>query len=332
MSDAPPAVQRNVAREVIGAIIGVGLLAFVLSRVDLAMVAGALTDASLAFLVAGWLLKLAPMPVRILRWYGALAATSSQRPRGVARSAIVGWFLNNVFPFELGTLARIRVFQRHNRIAFAPVVATLALERSLDLMTLLALIAAYWVMGSLPESLAGAVWPLFGVGLVFAAVLVWGLVSRGTWVPSGWREHPTGAFVHRVSSGFAEGLGAIRSGWTVAGLALLTGTVWMLEAGGMWCFLKAFHLSLSFPVALLLTVALALGLSVRTAPAGLGAHQVVSVGILALYGVAAETAVAVSLTVQALVVLSIAVLGAPLVWWESRVGRGALSGPGEDAC
>ena len=246
MSETPAKPKK--ARVVIGICIGVGLLLAILYKVDLNQVLDALKEASVAFIILALITKLACIPLRILRWNTVLRTSHGQWPKATTRAALIGWFGNFILPFELGSIARIRVCQRHNPFSFSEVLATMALERVIDLLVLISLLSVSAFYAPIPEEAKMGT----KISLVAAVILSTGIAwfaRKGSVVPEAFRSNPVGRLAHQILEKLAVGFAAAKSMKTIALLSIITMGCWLLESLGMWWMFVAFSLHLDFMVA-----------------------------------------------------------------------------------
>jgi len=84
-------------------LVSLGLIGYLLTRIDLAQVAGALKAANYWYLVPAVLLFLAAMSNSALKWYILLRAQGIRVPlRAVLSYTFVGFFFNNLLPANVG--------------------------------------------------------------------------------------------------------------------------------------------------------------------------------------------------------------------------------------
>lgn len=220
--------------------------------------------------------------------------------RQVAPAMMIGFGGNNVLPAHLGELVRTVVFARQYRRSTGGVLASLVLERVLDVLAILVFyFTAVHAGGALPESIrdgaeivALAMVPLcLGLFLFlrvpgpFLRLWAWG----SAWLPRRWSERGT-----RLLRGIVHGLSALDSPLHVLlmmGLALLK---WSLTGGMVWLALRAFHTPIAFGAAMIVVAVSALAVSLPSAPGYVGTLQAAFVFSLTPFGVAPEVAFASS--------------------------------------
>jgi uncharacterized membrane protein YbhN (UPF0104 family) len=309
----------------LGLAVSAAVLAALLSRLDPPAVLGALQAASPLGVAAVLATHTLALLVRVLRWRWLLAAAEvlpppprSGRDRWLIVDAMLfGWLGNVALPARLGELARPALYSRRAGRRFAPVLGTLAVERAADLVVIVGLLAALLLFAPLPPHLpeqipqvARAFGGLAALGL--GALL---LLSRPA-------ARPVPGRPGDALAGFRDGLAGLRSPSVSARVFGSTALIWLLEAACTWLALLAFGQGPWWTAALLTVIAVTLSISVVTVPGGLGVEQGVTMAMLAPFGVAAETGLAISIVTTAAALFWL-VPGGLLGMW--RQGAGLLS-------
>lgn len=337
--------RRRLARWAVAA--GLVALAVVAARaVDWAATWQAIRRASPSLLLAAILANLFSLVVRGLRWSLFLRAAGPV-PRGLAvRGAVVASGLNNVLAASGGEAARVLLVARRGGLSSATVLATLALDRLVEALSCVALLALAPLVLPLPSALHRFRLPTtiaLAVLAPLALVLVWhsrratvaeaaGAVLAGSALgpaadaptespASRWRR------LQRTARAYAGRFGAAITGLLTGrrlALALLLSLVsWLGQAA-------TYHLvarSVGFPVTLAQSTAamLVVNLSfiVQVTPGNVGVVQLLYALVMAAFGLPRAAAIGVAVLLQAIqivptTVIAIAIAGVPRV---SRGGR-----------
>jgi len=286
----------------IGLIISVVALVLALLGIDLRRVAETLTQAEYVYLVPATVGMLAYLFARAVRWRLLLGPEVS-----LSRSfwvTCVGYLVSNVLPFRLGDPARAVVVGRGGKISIAAALSTVVVERVLDMLMVVALLAGVTPFISGAGSAAGAGLVAGGAALAASAVLLllafrpdWGRqVARRVlgWVPRLDSERWMGTL-----DGLLEGLAPLRSGRR--GLALLAWSVvtWACVVAFYWAIMRAF---LPRPPALaapFLVCVVGLGMAIPASPGAVGVfHAVARYGLTVPFGVQTDQAVTVAFAIH----------------------------------
>ncbi len=318
----PSRSSRPWLRVAAGLAVSVALLAFLFSRIETGAVWRALDDASGLGVLAVVLTHTGALYLRVVRWRWLLDAADAlppppEEPRDrwlIMDSVFFGWLGNVTLPARLGELARPALYARRSGRGFAPVLGTLAVERAADLIVIVALLASLLLFAPLPEHMPEEI-PQ--VARAFGGAAALGLVALLLLARPSARPLP--GRLGAALSGFRGGLAALRSPSASLKILGTTLAIWWIEAACVWLALLAFDQTGSWTAALLTMIAVTLSISVVTVPGGLGVEQGVTMAILAPFGVAAETGLAISLVTMSAALIWL-VPGGLLGMWRQGVG------------
>ena len=266
---------------------------------------------------------------RALRWRH-LVQPIAEVPRSLLyRSTALGFAGNNLLPLRVGELIRAWTLSRDAQLPLASVVGTIALERVLDAVTVLAMALgglAYLVNSAPtePSELAG----VLGTGAKFLlpaaaapivllallrlapnAVIAFGMACARP-LPRGFR-----ASLEAGMHSFVLGLGALKGGSHLFWIGLHSITIWLV-AGTAPILLgfSAFGIDLGGPgvtlvYAWILLGALGAAVAIPSAPGFIGPYQLAFTAVLVPFGVVKPTALALGVVVWVIFWLTFTVQG-----------------------
>lgn len=282
--------------------------------VDLDDLRTALAGQKYVYLLPAGLALAAGVALRVWRWQLLFEPGSRPPFRFVGNALLVSYLFNTILPARAGELARVQVLGRRAGISRAQVLGTVVLERSYDLLVLIALLAV--AAPFLPPvgwlKAAVALGAVLGVLLALAAVLVGRHGERGarallrplTVLPAIGAER-----LERTAKAVVSGLAGIRATRVAAAAVVVTAVSWLALATSAWFLLLGTTIDAGFGAALLVLVATNLVLVLPSSPAGLGAFEAATVLTLAAYGVDREQALSFALVLHALNALPYIALG-----------------------
>jgi uncharacterized protein (TIRG00374 family) len=288
----------------------------------------------------GWLLLatacglLHTPPFRSWRWGLLLRKAGRPSAFDLNSATSIGFAASTLLPARAGEIVRPVALARRAGLPVAPCLASIALERLLDLVTCVFLFVVYavgWAPQGMGGEAAGRFATLRHFALLFGAGTLFGLLVLGflaakpertdRFVKPLLRPLPEkiGARIEAILLSFLDGLGALGTAKDVALVAASSVALWVLIAAQVWMTLLAFDLVLPYPVAFFIIAWAILGLAIPT-PGGVGGyHTAVAYALTGFYGVGKDTAGAFALVSHALSFIPITVLG--LVF----LGAGGLS-------
>lgn len=321
----------------LGGAVSVGLLLLLFYQVDLGELKDALRDANYFLLAPSIAVYFIAVLFRAVRWRYLLAPMELIPVGRLYPVVVIGYMANNLLPVRLGELVRSYYLARREKLNTSSALATIAVERVYDGITLLAfaVLAAPWLL--LLGEFDGAADISRTTGVIFLAAAIAAfavLLAVFTLLGS------SPAFASRM-----EGLlNIVPPGprpkikaffWTfVAGLAVLNSPskhlvlfvyslpVWLLEGSMYFMLAYSFGIDQHFDsvgvlllVVLLLTATSNLATSVPSAIGGIGPFEIVAQQTLMALGVGASLAGAYSGFVHLVALwLPVNLAGLALLW------------------
>ncbi|MBI3970140.1 MAG: flippase-like domain-containing protein [Chloroflexi bacterium] len=245
-------------------------------------------------------------PVRGFRWQRLLQNVGPRLPvLHLTEVIFLSWFVNSVLPGKVGDIYRGYLLRREYGVSFSRTVGTVVAERVVDLMGLILLLGTtgYLVLRHRVSPLVDQM--LFG-GWIGLAALVIGmlLIYR-------FGERLVSFFPDKVQANYTKfAHGTFSSLKNPPVLGVLTLLAWAAEAGRLYFVMQALHVGIG-PLAALFTVAaISLALIVPT-PGGLGGVEAAFVGVLAVFGIPLQLALAVALLDRLISYYSLIAFGLP---------------------
>ena len=299
-------------RTVAVSLLAIALFAWFLSRANLADVWVQVRNARPAFLVAALLLVAVTFWVRAVRWQHLLAPIGPTRFRTAFRTTVIGFAALSLLPARAGDLLRPYLLARQEGLSPPAVFATIVMERVLDFIAVLILLAVYvWGFSdasTLPPHLRGPIEVSSALAAVAAVVmmgLMWVLATHperiGAIVAATTRVLPRrlGTRLGALARTFSGGFAVAREPRSLATAFVWSLPLWLLLAGEIWLVTRAFNINVSFPGSFLLQALLVIGVAVPT-PGAVGSyHEAFRLGVTTFFGTPNDAAVAAAIVVHA---------------------------------
>lgn len=314
--------MKGKLRSIIGIALSAVLLWWTLRDVSLAVVWGELQKANLPLLVFAAVMGTVIFPIRALRWRTILNPIAKVGLGPLWRATAIGMMVNNVVPARAGEIARAFALTRESPIPFSSALASLAVDRIFDALTVLLLASVAMLDPGFPVNATIAGQPLSswaaGSGMIviiamaglyslvfFPRVLVQLFELFARKVAPSIEEKGRTALLS-----FSEGLSVLRHPGhflAVLGWAILH---WLVNAFAFWVGMKAVGIDIPYSAVLFIQALIALGVAVPSAPGFFGLFEKLAVVSLGLFAVSAKAATSWAIGYHILSFIPITVIGA----------------------
>ncbi len=287
-------------------------------------------------------------PLRVVRWRHLLHFEGAALPYAPLWHAVaIGFMANNVLPARAGEFARAYAVRRLTGVRFSTAFASIAVERILDGVTLVAFLAVGAFAGGFDRNatvggvsvnqLATVGGGLFGaLLLVSLAVVRWPQLMLRTA-----QRMLAFALPHRIANritdflaGMVDGLSALGTPGRFAAVLFWSVAVWAVGGLAFWLGFQAFGIDASWPAALLLQSIIAFGVAVPSSPGFFGVFEGAARAALALYGIPAGKAVSYAIGYHIGGFIPITLLGLYSLWRAGmtlgQLRQGEADGPPDD--
>jgi uncharacterized protein (TIRG00374 family) len=284
------------------------------------------------------LITVMTMVLRALRWQYLLAPIGQARFGPAFRTTTIGFAASAVLPARAGEVIRPYLLARQEGLSATATFATIIIERVLDAVTCVFLLASfvlvfdpgvenadsrlYWLVELGGMTVGAGAMALLGAMFVAAR----DPAAAGRWAYK--LEHLLpGKLTHKLAVvllKFAEGLAVVRTPKRLALALVLSLPLWLTIGWGIWSVTSAFGIDIPFTGSFLLIALLIVGVSVPT-PGGVGGFEAaVQIGLTSFYGVPNDRAVGTALVLHAVSLAPTIVLGFIFVL-QDGLGFGAMS-------
>lgn len=296
-------------------------LALAARNVQLGPLREALGQAKLGWVPVMAALGLLDLLIRGARWKILLEhAAPDARLWLTVRLEAVGLALNNILFMRIGELARAFLASRELKIPVATALASVAVERALDVAALLSLfcLASAAEPALVPAQIrnAGA---LVLVGAIGALVTL--ALAERMLVPGGVLEKPLRPWpkLRALVLQLAEGASVLRSPVSAAKAAALSLALWAADGMVYWAAARAFSLgeAVTYVRSLLVLSWAGAGAALPAAPGAFGTFEAFVVGILERFGVGSNQAFAYAVFTHMVMYLLVTVVGLAFLY---RIG------------
>lgn len=318
-------------KSALGIALSAGLLVWTLRGESPAEIWSVISGSNLPLLALAALVATSIFPLRALRWRIILGPLAPDLPIGpLWRSIAVGMMVNNIYPARLGEVARAYALTREtNRVSLTGAVASLAVDRVFDALTLMLLLVGAMLVPEFPKAMTVGGQPiqrgaaLFAGGAIGLFVVLYVIVAFPARLVSLYtavvgRVAPR--FVTRGSEiihAFSNGLGVLRSPTRFLAVFLWAVAHWLVNALAFWIGFKAVGIDVPFSAANFLQGIIAIGVALPSSPGFFGVFEAAAKVGLEVYGVPGGQAVSWAIGFHVLSFIPITVIG---LYYFARLG------------
>jgi uncharacterized protein (TIRG00374 family) len=290
------------------------LLALFFRNVDVTGVVTAIIGARPDWLVFSLATMVLNLAIRAWRWQYLLEPLGHASFGNSFKATAVGFAARSILPAAAGELVRPYFLSRREPMSATGAFATIIVERLLDIITILTLLASYVFffgrdLSAANETIFTAVkWAgAMAAGSSIAALAVL-FVMAGN--PAKLSELLTrlekvlpsklAGMLARIAEKFAIGLGAVRRPSRLMVALALSFPLWLSIGLGIWAVAEAFHLAVPFTGSFLLIALLTIGVAIPT-PGSVGSfHEAFRLGATTFFGSPNDAAVGAAIVLHAL--------------------------------
>jgi uncharacterized protein (TIRG00374 family) len=308
--------MRSHARTAVVLIVAAALLALFLYKVDLRGVVSQILHADVEWLLLALVTMFVNLAIRAWRWQYLLEPLGMAPFGSAFRATAVGFAASSVLPARAGEVIRPYFLARQERMSATGAFATIILERMLDMVTVLALLASYVfffgdsVTSQNTVAFEAVKWAggLAAIVSFVALIVLFVLAGDPARLAATLRRleqvlpSKLAGLLADIAEKFATGLGAIRRpGRLLVSLALSV-PLWLSIALGTWAAAIAFHMTMPFTGSFLMLALLVIGVAVPT-PGAVGSfHAMFRLGATTFFGAPDDAAVGAAIVLHAFTV------------------------------
>lgn len=310
----------NLLHTVLNVAVALVALYWVFSRTDWPETWRSLADSNYWWFLLGFGLFYLTLPLRAWRWRILLDNVGVQMPLSVLTGVIFrAWTINAALPGRAGDLYSAYALKTERNLDASVTLGTVFCARVLDLLTLVVLVAAVYLLGfrqTLPGSFGQLVAVAVGLGFMLTLVVI--MLAR-------WPQAARRLIPRRLRDAFTRfagaALGSYRRGPLLLGITTL---LWALEAVRLWCVMAAVGVMLPAPQVVFLALAAAILSTLPLSPGGLGTIEVLYRQFLPYAGVPSELAGGIIILDRIINYWFILVAGGLYFLWLRRpLGKGS---------
>ena len=305
-------------RLLVGIAVSAGALALLISGIEWDLLWVALEKAEYWWLIPSALALVLAIGLKVIKWELLLRPAGSTSRANLFYSMSIGYLVSDVLPGRLGEIARVYSESRLDRLSPAAVLASVAVDRILDVAMLAILLASVLPTADLPPWVAqsGLLVGAGSIALLAICVLLAYPFGRGVLLGLLARSprFPGKKVVEELADSLCVGMQGLRGAGTLLSLGLLTLAIWLLTALMYYFAQMAFHIEAPFWASILVLCMTNLGMVVPSSPGYVGVFHYLVVLALGTFGIGREIALGYAIVVHLIGFLPVGVMGAYSLW------------------
>ena len=316
--------MRSSWRVWLGFAVSLVFIYFALRGQDFDLILQSLRGASYIWLLPALVAYFAGVGLRSLRWAYLLRPIQHIDARRLFPVVAIGYMGNNVLPLRAGEVVRSYALSARFRIRKTGALATIAVERIFDGLTMV----LFMLVASLSIALTTDLRNLFliatGLFVVLSAILIVmvfapGIRLRLVALAVGILPARFGERIERMANSFIQGLGILRRRRDLIVVACASVLAWTLEASMYYFIAVGFNLDLSPSAILMVTAVANLATLIPSSPGYVGPFEAgVMLVLVGALGIQRETALSYAVVVHAALYFPITLVGF-FYWWRESL-------------
>lgn len=307
----------------VGLAVSGGSALLVFWNVDWEAFWSALAGADYRWLVLSLLTLGLALWLKVLRWQLLLSPMGRVSQPSVFYAISVGYLVNTILPGRLGEAARAYMIARLRQVSLVAVLATVAVDRVLDMVVLALLLALALPTADLPYWLArsGLLLGAGGLGLLVLCIILAYPAGRRLFlgVLAGLPTFPFKDRVIGAARSLCLGVEGLRGAGPLLKILAVSAAVWMATVFIFYFGQLAFQIGAPVWAAVMVTAVTSLGMVVPSSPGYIGVFHYLVVLALTPYGVEREVALGFAVVIHLAETIPLSLMGAFALW---RCGLG----------
>lgn len=319
-------MQRGTLLIWAGAAVSLLLLATLLGKAGLRQLMQALSQLDWRYLMGAIGLTFVSYWLRAVRWRLLLLHERPLPLGSLYRATVVGYMANNLFPARLGELVRAWLLARQERLQVAPVFASLVIDRLLDGLAVMVMLALVLLTLQLPPGMEQVMVLLRAAGtttlVVYLAVVallvslklrpmqtlqLLALVTRP--FPRSLQER-----LIPLAGSFLEGLRLAPGRRNQLLIVASTALIWLFATMPIQLVLRGFGLHLPLSASFFIMVLLVFAVMVPSAPGAIGTYHVACYTGLAAFRLPDSQAISIALVIHGVGFFPVILAGLYHLW------------------
>jgi len=315
----------NSFKIILGLLVSIGFLFLAFRQLDFQQMKQAFSLANYWLLIPSLVIIFASHWLRSVRWQFLLNPMKKIAVGNLFSALLIGYAANTILPAHLGELLRAYVIGRKREISVSSALATIVVERIIDVLSLVIIMAVSLVIYPFPDWVkkSGYIMFVFAIGL-FVFLILMKIYTAATmkFVRTILKPFPQSIRdkVENLSRSFLDGLKPMKSNFDYVIIFLLSILIWLCYGAVIYLNFYTFNLAteynLTITTSFVLLVITTISVVVPSSPGYIGTYHWLCQISLELFKVPRAIGLTYAIVVHALNFFPIFVVGFVLAWKE----------------
>ncbi|MFQ5823658.1 MAG: lysylphosphatidylglycerol synthase transmembrane domain-containing protein [bacterium] len=305
----------------IGIVLGLVFLFLAIRKTDLDKTFSLIKNVSLLPILFIVSLRILALLIRGFRWRTVLEHVKKISPVTVFRISSIGEMGNYLLPARIGELMRIFIISKKENISKSATLASVFVDRFLDLLTVLTLLLLFSIFVSLPKLIKEVSYiALFVFTIMIISCFVLFLTKNriNRLIQAILSSYPAlslrlNEFVHR----FTFSLNSLRNSYQIIRAIFISFFLWSIHILSFHLVLVALNLELPWYASVITVATIGLGMTIPSTPGFVGTYEFFCVSILTIFSIDKSLALACAIISHGLQYIVIISVGLLCYFWEN---------------
>ena len=300
----------------LGLLVGILFIWLAFRGTDIEGLKSSFKEANYFYLVPIAFLSIIILMLRSYRWGVILEPMEKIDQKSLFSITAVGFMAINLLPWRMGEIARPYLISRKSSIKMGSSLATIVVERTFDMLSLMMLLLFVLMTAQLPNWIFRPASYVLLIFIPLFLLLIFMAVKRELSVKSIDRiisrlPKAFSSWLMRVLHSFLDGLQILPDLKKTSYYSLLSMFIWFLMGLSVYVFFYSFDSMHELPLtaAYVVLVSTALGVALPAAPGFVGTYHYFCILALSLFGIPENDALAFAILLHFIQVVVTIVLG-----------------------
>jgi len=280
--------KKHLFKILLGIIFSAVLIWLTVRQIDFQKSLELIKSVNYYLLIPGAIIYVITYFLRSIRYYFMLRPVKKTRVFENFPYTMLGFFMNNIIPLRLGELIRAKVTGERLSVSRSAVLATIVVERLLDMVIFVLFFFLIMIFLPFPEFIKKSFYisaAVFGGALIVLFLISGNTEKFLTLIKTIPLPSKIKTFSNTVVEKFTGGLSMLQNPQIFTASFILTIIIWVTESSFLAVTAYACGINISLLAGIFVVITIGIGAILPTAPGYIGAFEFMGVTALAVLGV-----------------------------------------------